>query len=102
LAWDDRDVARALFEAIRPRLEQIDDHEIGLTGQPMLLGWSFFDPRAMAAWLEKLPLPAQFKIADDYARLMVADSLGLPHDRRSERFWHYWTEMRELFDRDLR
>jgi hypothetical protein len=101
LAWYDRDVARALFEAIRPRLDQTNDQELGLTGQPVLLGWSLFDPRAMAAWLEKLPLAAQLKIADDYARLKAVESLGLPQGRRSERFWHYYSEMRDLFYRDL-
>ena len=92
LAWYDRDVARALFEAIRPRLEQIDDHELGLPPAdvpgPMLVFLRSL--RAMVAWLEKLPLARRSSRpgADDY-RLMVSAEYPGPSPRSTcpKRFW---------------
>ena len=80
--------------------------------RPMIASWGVAGARWSWAGRSSIPRPAvdgsrgspsprSSNGADDYSRHQVAEFLGLPYDRRSQRFWHYYTEMRDLFDRDL-
>ena len=44
LAWYDREVAAALFEPTRERIEHTEDRELA-TWRAEFLAWSLFDPR---------------------------------------------------------
>ncbi len=64
------------------------------------LGWSFFDPRAAVARLERIPLSPKLAPDADSTRTQVAESLGLPYPERWRRVWNNNTDMRQLFERD--
>ncbi len=80
-AWYDREVAAALFEPARARLEKTADPDLA-TERYDFLTWSLIDPRAAVARLESTPInPNPAQIAHN-ARLLVAASLGRSHDNR--------------------
>ncbi|MFI5459022.1 MAG: carboxypeptidase-like regulatory domain-containing protein [Isosphaerales bacterium] len=101
LAWYDRDVAAALFEPIRVQMED-DDLVLARSPEAEFWGWSIFDPRAAVARLEKVPVSPRLGLDADYARRPVSETLGLPHEARSRRIWSMYTDMSDLFGRDLR
>jgi len=102
LGWYDREVAAALFEPVRALMEQTDDQELA-RWQFEFLGWSIFDPRAAVARLEQAPVAmTTLKPSGNFARERVAEMLGLPYEDRWRRIWSDYTEMRDLFERDLR
>jgi hypothetical protein len=76
-----REVAAALFEPVRAVITQTPRDDPGAS-RPAIEAWSFFDPRAAAAWLEALPMPADPTAYGRYVRLSVAQSLALPHEAR--------------------
>ena len=55
LAWYDREVAAAMFEPIRARMEHTEDRRAGDWGCEFQ-AWSLFDPRAAVARLERVPV----------------------------------------------
>ncbi len=84
LAWYDREVAAALFESSRHRIEHTEDRELA-TWYSEFEAWSSFDPRAAVARLEKIPVGADLRPND--ARIRVASSLGLADKRRLQTLW---------------
>ena len=97
LGWYDREVAAALFEPIRERLEHTDDAELARWG-PEFQGWSTFDPRAAIARLEQVPVIASLENTADQARSGVALLLGMTHEQRARQVWR-GTWMGDLIDR---
>jgi len=89
LAWYDRDLAAALFEPSRAQMEQTDDRELA-TWAAEFRAWSFFDPRAAVARLEKLPIDSKLQLNAIRARLVVAESLALPYEKRWRKIWDRW------------
>jgi hypothetical protein len=89
LAWYDRDVAAALFESGRARMEQTEDRELA-TWDSEFLAWSLFDPRAAVARLEKVPVVSETSPGANSARTSVARSLGEPYELRWRRYWAEW------------
>jgi hypothetical protein len=89
LAWYDRDVAAALFEPIQARMEQTDGRELA-TWAREFMAWSFFDPRAAVARLEKLPIDSKLQLPAIRARLVVAELLARPHEDRWRKIWDNW------------
>ena len=77
LAWYDREVAAALFEPTRERIEHAEDRELA-TWRAEFLAWSLFDPRAAVARLEKVPVSDDPDSNANAARIAVASSLGGP------------------------
>ena len=69
LAWYDREVAAALFEPSRDRIEHTEDRELA-TWFSEFEAWSSFDPRAAVARLEKVPVGPD--LSSDDARIRVA------------------------------
>jgi RNA polymerase sigma factor (sigma-70 family) len=98
LAWYDRDVAAALYEPLRDRIEQTDDKT--LANSRRVVGWSLFDPRAAVARLEQVPF--RLEPGGNGARERVSELLGLAHGERWRKIWSESTEMGALFERDLR
>ena len=84
LAWYDREVAAALFESSRDRIEHTEDRELA-TWSSEFEAWSSFDPRAAVARLEKIPVAADPSPND--ARIRVASSLGLSDKQRLQTLW---------------
>ena len=101
LAWYDRDVAAALFEPVRDQMEQSDDRQLA-DASVDFLAWSIFAPREAVARLEQVPVSPTLEAGADSARLEVAELLGLAHEKRWRKVWSDLTEMRDLFERDLR
>ena len=100
LGWYNHEVAAALFEPIRTLMEQTDDRELVEWGN-QFLGWSIFDPRAAVARLEQVPVTTELQ-PGNFARERVAEILGLSYEDRWRKVWSDYSEMRGLFDRDLR
>jgi hypothetical protein len=92
LAWYDREVAAALFEPSRIRMEHTEDGELA-TWENEFLAWSFFDPRAAVARLEQVPVSQGPGYRANAARLRVASFLGLPFEARWRRvpLWGDWS-----------
>jgi hypothetical protein len=84
LACYDREVAAALFESSRHRIEDTADRELA-TWYSEFEAWSSFDPRAAVARLEKIPVGADPGPSD--ARIRVASSLGLSDKQRLQTLW---------------
>ena len=84
LAWYDREVAAALFESSRDRIEHTEDRELA-TWSSEFEAWSSFDPRAAVARLEKIPVGADPSPND--ARIRVAGLLGLSDKQRLQTLW---------------
>jgi len=100
LAWYDRDVAAAVFEPVRARLEHADDRE--LAGSAVVLqAWSILDPRAAAAWLEQVPVNPNLDLDAGSARRRVSELLGLPHEARWRNVWINYSYMADILVRDL-
>ncbi len=89
LAWYDREVAAALFEPSRARMEHTEDRELATWSNEFLAG-SLFDPRAAVARLEKVPVSSDPGKDANAARTFVATFLGLPYEARWRRIWSYW------------
>ncbi len=84
LAWYDREVAAAVFESSRDRIEHTDDRELA-TWYGEFDAWSSFDPCAAVARLEKIsvaPVPSPNDI-----RVHVANSLSLSSKRPMQTLW---------------
>jgi hypothetical protein len=77
-----REVAQALFEHVRTELDRTDDSELASRWPVEFLGWSFLDPRATVARLEKVPVSSQLAMNADFTRTRVAEFLGLPYEQR--------------------
>ncbi len=101
LAWYDRDVAAALFEPIRARMEQTDDQML-VRSSVEFMAWSIFDPRAAVARFAQVPVDPKRELNTDLARRELVDVLGRAHDERWQRIWSTFTEMGDLFGRELR
>jgi Carboxypeptidase regulatory-like domain len=84
LARYDGEVAAALFETIRARIERTDDRELA-TWFSEFEAWSSFDPRGAVARLERLPVRPDPRSSDP--RLRVASLLGLSQGERLRRIW---------------
>jgi hypothetical protein len=94
LAWYDREVAAALFESCRDRIEHTEDRELA-TWYSEFEAWSSFDPRAAVARLEKIPFGPDLSPND--ARMRVATSLGLSDKRRLQTLWPDGVSCRESY-----
>jgi hypothetical protein len=89
LAWYDREVAAALFEPTKARLEQASaDNPAELASD--FVAWSLFDPRAAVARLEQLPFTVDLRSTTMRARVAVAQSLARPHEERWRETWKDW------------
>jgi Carboxypeptidase regulatory-like domain len=89
LAWYDRDVAAALFEPVRARIDQPrGDHPANWASK--FVAWSLFDPRAAVACLETLPIDPKLPNNAIHARLAVAESLAQTHEQRWRKSWDDW------------
>ncbi len=86
LAWYDREVAAALFEPSRARIEQAENPELE-SWQGEFVTWSYFDPRAAVDRLEKVPASRDPVANANTARLEVARSLGLTYQQRLKKVW---------------
>jgi len=109
LGWYDREVAAAVFEPVRAQIEQTDDQDLAGLANPLqgwptpFLGWSIIDPRAAVARLEQVPATAGISTsAFVNSRVQVAQILGLSYEYRWRRIWTDHTDMRFLFERDIR
>jgi len=89
LAWYDRDVAAALFEPSRARMEQTDGRALAIWATEFR-AWSLLDPRAAVARLERLPIDPKFQFDAIRARLVVAESLARPYEDRWRKIWDDW------------
>ncbi|MFI5459024.1 MAG: hypothetical protein ACHRXM_26645 [Isosphaerales bacterium] len=89
LAWYDRDVAAALFESRRARMDQTNGDELA-TWAIDFRAWSLLDPRAAVARLEKLPIDPKLPLNAIRARLVVAESLARPYEERWRKIWDDW------------
>ncbi len=92
LAWYDREVAAALFEPSRARMEHTEDRELA-TWENEFVAWSFFDPRAAVAWLQRVPVVNEPGARANAARIRVATMLGLTYEQRVQRIWPDWDDM---------
>jgi hypothetical protein len=99
LAWYDREVAEALFELVRAKLELTDDRTLA-DSAIAFLAWSIFDPRAAAARLEQVPFIPEFDRPDD-ARALVSQMLRLSYEERWRRIWFDYAGI-TVFDREVR
>ncbi|HZW32785.1 MAG TPA: carboxypeptidase-like regulatory domain-containing protein, partial [Isosphaeraceae bacterium] len=90
LVWYDREVAAALFEPIRARMEHTEDQELATWGIEFA-AWSLFDPRAAVARLEKVPVSNDPGRDANRARLAAATVLGLPYEAGWRRLWNPWS-----------
>jgi hypothetical protein len=88
LAWYDREVAAALFEPTRERIERTQPPELA-TWRSQFLVWSHFDPRAAAARLENVPVRDDPAPDANAARIEVAASLGQTFEQRLKPIWSY-------------
>ena len=88
VAWYDREVAAALFEPTRQRIEHTEDRELA-TWRTEFLAWSLFDPRAAVNRLEKVPVSDDSAPNANAARIAVASSLGLSYEERWRAVWPY-------------
>jgi Carboxypeptidase regulatory-like domain len=86
LAWYDREVAAALFEPTRVRMEETSDPDLA-AARFDFLEWSLIDPRAAVARLERTPINPLLAQITRNARLMVAASLGRSHENRWSEIW---------------
>jgi hypothetical protein len=86
LAWYDREVAAALFEPSRARIEQAENRELE-SWQSEFVVWSYFDPRAAVSRLAKVPVRRDPSADANRARLEVARSLGLTYQQRLKTVW---------------
>jgi hypothetical protein len=86
LAWYDREVAAALFEPSRLRIESADDRELASWGSEFE-AWSCFDPRAAVDRLERVPVSRERSVSANAARIYVATLLGLPYEQRLKNIW---------------
>jgi hypothetical protein len=116
LARYDRDVAAAVFEPIRRRIERADDADLASWTREFV-AWSLFDPRAAAARIDRVPLPKNLdvnagsvavRIAElidglngSSARLRVAELLGMTREQRFRELTARGNFMQSLFDRDF-
>ena len=98
LGWYDREVAAALFEPIRERIEHTDDVELARWWIEFE-GWSTIDPRAAVTRLEQVPVTAALENTADLARSGVALLLGMTREQRVRQVWR-GTWMGDLIDRD--
>jgi hypothetical protein len=87
VAWYDREVAAALFETSRDRIEHTEDREL-VGWFPEFEAWASFDPRAAVARLEKLLVGPDLSWTD--ARIHVARLLGLSYEQRLRTTWPDW------------
>jgi hypothetical protein len=99
LARYDREVAAALFEPVRDKLEHTDDRTLA-DSTIEFLAWSIFDPRAAVARLEQVPFTPEFDRLDD-ARALVSQMLGLSYEERWRRIWLDYAGI-TVFDREIR
>lgn len=86
LAWYDREVAAALFEPMRDRIERTDDRELA-TWAKEFAAWSHFDPRGAFARLERVPVREDDAPDANAARVEVARWLGMDGHRRLDALW---------------
>ena len=86
LAWYDREVAAALFEPTRERMESTKNLDPAASRYDFLT-WSLFDPRAAVARLEQTPIDPNPKQIARHARLVVAASLGRKHEAHWREIW---------------
>ena len=100
LAWYDRDVATALFEPIRYRIDRADDREMA-RWTVEFLAWSMLDPHAAAARLEQVQVSPRRELGVDPARREVYELLALSREARWRRIWGRFTAMGELSEREL-
>jgi hypothetical protein len=84
VACYDREVAAALFETSRDRIEHTEDRELA-RWFPEFEAWASFDPRAAVARLERLPVGPELAAYD--ARIRVARWLGLSHEQQLRTIW---------------
>jgi hypothetical protein len=84
LAWYDRDVAAALFETSRERIERTEDRELASWASEFE-AWASFDPHGAVARLEKLPVGPDVSRND--ARIRVAGLLGFSHEQYARTMW---------------
>jgi Carboxypeptidase regulatory-like domain len=97
LCWYDRDVAAALFEPTRQRLEKATDKEL-IHATDEFETWCLFDPRAAVARLEKVPMPS-VNPNDNRLRIYVIEKLALDHEQR----WiKTWNTRAPIFDPSIR
>jgi hypothetical protein len=89
LAWYDRDVAAALFEPTRARMERADAADLAAWSIEFE-AWALFDPRAAVARLEKLPVDSRVQNNASRARLVVAETLARPYEERWRKIWDDW------------
>ena len=89
LAWYDREVAEALFEQVRARIDQASGDQSADWAREFL-AWSLFDPRAAVARLETLPIDSKLQTNAIHARLAVAESLAQDHEQRWRKIWEDW------------
>jgi hypothetical protein len=88
-AWYDREVAAALFELVRARIDLASgDQSADWTRE--FLAWSLFDPRAAVARLETLSIDPKLPNNAIRARLAVAESLAQDHEQRWRKIWEDW------------
>ncbi len=87
LAWYDREMAAALFETSRDRIDHTEDREL-VTWFSEFEAWASFDPRAAVARLEKLPVGPDVSTND--ARIHVASLLGLSYEQCLRKTWPDW------------
>jgi hypothetical protein len=96
LGWYDRDVAAALYEPIRVRMERTDDPAL-VRSPEEFLAWSIFDPRAAVARLKQVPIDPKYELsAGRPARFRVGDMLGRSRETRWRLSWRAFTYMSEL------
>ncbi|MGP0065699.1 MAG: carboxypeptidase regulatory-like domain-containing protein [Isosphaeraceae bacterium] len=79
----DREVAAALFDSSRDRIEHAEDRELANLSSEFET-WSSFDPRAAVARLERVPVSPDPTSTD--ARIRVAGAIAFDHDRRRQTF----------------
>jgi hypothetical protein len=89
LAWYDRDVAAALFEPSRSRMNEASDDKPAPSIYD-IRAWSLFDPRAAVTCLEKLPIDPKLQNNVIRARLAVAKSLAQDYEQRWREIWEDW------------
>jgi hypothetical protein len=101
LAWYDREVAAAVFEPVRAKMQGTDDGEMFLRSSDFV-AWSIFDPRAAVTRIARLPVTPKLEPNAGVAAHLVAEMLSLSYEDRWRRIWTQYTEMRGLFERDFR
>ena len=105
LAWYDREVAAAVFEPVRDRMDRTDDRELA-TQRSKFLSWALFDPRAAVARIEQLQLRATTEL-ETKAILTLREFVGRNLARPYEEQWRFvwfvpgYGEMKALLERDF-